>query len=124
MPTPYRVRITANFQANLDAIRQFLVGIEAAASFDPLIMSVFDDIIPNLERFPRMGRDFLSLEPLSEEGRAKIHALRTKVGAGTEIREYISGDYLSLYAIRVSRVFLLAIRHHRQLSFDLRSHWL
>jgi hypothetical protein len=71
-----------------------------------------------------MGRDFLSLEPLSEEGRAKIHTLRTKVGAGAEIREYISGDYLILYAIRVSTVFLLAIRHHRQLSFDLRSHWL
>ena len=70
-----------------------------------------------------MGRDFLSLEPLSEEGRARVHALKMKSGKATEIREYITGDYLILYAVRGSAIFLLAIRHHRQLSFDLRSHW-
>ena len=121
---PFRVRITANFQANLDSIRQFLVDAEATASFDPLVTRMFDHVILNLERFPRMGRDFLSLEPLSEEGRARVHALTIKSGTGTEIREYITGDYLILYALRASTVFLLAIRHHRQLSFDLRGHWL
>ncbi len=39
------------------------------------------------------------------------------------IREYIADDYLLLYAVRDSGVFLLSIRHHRQLSFDLRTYW-
>ena len=47
-----------------------------------------------------------------------------KIGKNTEIREYIADEYLLLYAARDAVVFLLAIRHHRQLSFDLRVHWL
>ena len=89
-----------------------------------LITHLFDDVIANLERFPRMGRDFLTRDALSVEGNAKLHALRTNSGKNTEIREYISDDFLLLYAVRDAVVFLLAIRHHRQLSFDLRTHWL
>ena len=121
---PARVRITANFQQNLDSIRKSLVEQEADAGFDSLIKRLFDDVIPNLERFPKMGRDFLAREPLSEEGRAKRHALKIKSGSNTEICEYITDEYLLLYAVRDSVVFLLSIRHHRQLSFDLRAHWL
>jgi hypothetical protein len=53
---------------------------EAAAGFDRLITHLFDDVIPNLERFPKMGRDFLAREPLSEEGRAAA-------GVGSEERK-------------------------------------
>ena len=120
---PSRVRITANFQQNLDSIREFLVEQEANAEFNRLI-ELFDDVIPNLERFPKMGRDFLARTPLSDEGRAKLHALTVKSANNTEIREYITDEYLLLYALRESVVFLLSIRHHRQLSFDLRTHWL
>ncbi len=121
---PSRVRVTANFQQNLDSIRRFLLEQEAEAGFDRLITRLFDDVIPNLERFPKMGRDFLAREPLSEEGRAKLHALAAKSGRNTEIREYIADEYLLLYAVRDTVIFLLAIRHHSQLSFDLRAHWL
>jgi hypothetical protein len=121
---PSRVRIAENFQRNLDSIREFLTEQGAAAGFDSLITHLFDDVIPNLERFPKMGCDFLTRDPLSVEGKAKLHALRTKSGKNTEIREYISDHFLLLYAVRDSVVFLLAIRHHRQLSFDLRAHWL
>ena len=121
---PSRVRITAHFQQNLDSIRTFLVEQEAEAGFDILIKRLFDDVIPNLERFPKMGRDFLARDPLSDEGSAKRHALKIKSGSNTEVREYITDEYLLLYAVRDSVVFLLSIRHHRQLSFDLRTHWL
>ncbi len=33
-------------------------------------------------------------------------------------------DYLMLYALIGTTVYLLAIKHHRQLSFDLGAHWL
>jgi ParE toxin of type II toxin-antitoxin system, parDE len=119
---PSRVRITANFQQNLDSIRTFLVEQEAEGGFDSLIKR--HDVIPNLEGVPKMGRDFLARDPLSDEGRAKRHALKIKSGSNTEIREYITDEYLILYAVRDSVMFLLSVRHHRQLSFDLRAHWL
>lgn len=121
---PSRVRITANFQHNLDSIREFLIAREVEAAFDILITRLFEDVIPNLERFPEIGRDFLARDPLSNEGRAKLHALKMKIEKSTEIREYIADEYLLLYAVRDAVVFLLAIRHHGQLSFDLRAHWL
>jgi hypothetical protein len=119
-----RVRITANFQQNQHSIREFLVEQEAEAGFDGLITRLFEDVIPNLERFPKMGRDFLARSPLSDEGKARMHALKMKSGKNTEIREYSADDYLLLYAVRGPVNFLLAIRHHHQLSFDLRGHWL
>jgi hypothetical protein len=121
---PSQMRITANFQQNLDSIRIFLLEHDAEAGFDRLIQHLFDDVVPNLERFPRIGRDLLAREPLSEEGRARLHSLTMKSGRNTEIREYIADEYVLLYAGRDTVVFLLAIRHHHQLSFDLRAHWL
>jgi plasmid stabilization system protein ParE len=120
---PAQVRITANFEANLDSIRDFLLAEQAAPEFDRLLERLFEHIIPNLARFPEMGRDFAALAPLSTEGEAALAALRSKAGRDTAIREYITDDYLLLYAVRASTVFLLSIRHHRQLSFDLRGHW-
>ena len=40
------------------------------------------------------------------------------------MREYVLKDYLLLYAlIDGATVYLLSIRHHRQLSFDFEGHW-
>jgi plasmid stabilization system protein ParE len=121
---PLRLRITRNFQRNLDKIRQFLIEQESESGFDALIEKLFDGVIPNLELFHDMGRDFLARNPQSVDGHAKLHTLKTRSGNNTAIREYIADDYLLLYAVRDSLVFLLSIRHHRQLSFDLRTHWL
>ena len=121
---PSRVRITGNFQRNLETIRAFLIELESETGFYDLIEQLFENVIPNLEHFPDMGRDFLARNPLSIEGQAKRHALKLRSGTNTAIREYIADDYLLLYAVRDAVVFLLSIRHHRQLSFDLRTHWL
>ena len=120
---PARVRITANFQANLDSIRDFLLSAEASAEFERLLDRLFDEIIPNLARFPDLGRDFAARLPQSAEGMAALATLRRKAGRDTTLREYITADYLLLYAVRAGTVYLLSIRHHRQLSFDLRGHW-
>ena len=120
---PAQVRVTGNFQANLDSIRDFLLAEQAASEFDRLLERLFEHIIPNLARFPDMGRDFAALAPLSREGEAALRQLRRNAGRDTALREYITEDYLLLYAVRASTVFLLCVRHHRQLSFDLRGHW-
>ncbi len=75
-------------------------------------------VIPNLERHPRMGRPFPDRPVQSVEGQERIDSLK-KLVAGGELREYLTDDYLILYALMRDAVYLLSIRHHRQLSFDL-----
>ncbi len=75
-----------------------------------------------LERFPDMGVDFLANAPLSTEGLMRVETLKQRLGKNTHLHEYISGDYLVLYAVRGDNLYLLSIKHHRQLSFDLKGH--
>lgn len=117
------VRITRNFARNLDTIESFLTERDAQHAFGALIAKLFEEIMPNLERFPEMGVDFLARRPGSAEGVALLRELRAILQPGASIREYISGDYLMLYVVHGKRVALLSVKHHLQLSFDLRGHW-
>ncbi len=45
------------------------------------------------------------------------------IAEDSELREYVTTHYLLLYAQIRGVVYLLSIRHHRQLSFDLAGHW-
>jgi plasmid stabilization system protein ParE len=116
------VRVTENFTRNLDDIRKFLEEQEAPQAFDQLLTQIFDRVIPNLESFPEMGIDFLARRPMSTEGMARWSALKRRLGVAM-LREYITGDYLVLYAISKDQFYLLSIKHHRQLSYDLRVRW-
>jgi plasmid stabilization system protein ParE len=117
------VRITKNFDNNLTEIRRFLEEREAATAFGSLLEKLFGTVIPNLERFPKIGVDFLTRAPRSTEGLMRHTTLKQRLGNNASLREYVSGDYLVLYVVRGDNVYLLSIKHHRQLSFDLRDHW-
>ena len=117
------VRITRNFDKNLAGIRRFLEEQEAPREFQSVLEQLFGTVIPNLERFPEIGVDFLAKLPQSTEGRLRLETLKQRLGKNTSLREYISGDYLVLYALRGDNIYLLSIKHHRQLSFDLKEHW-
>jgi plasmid stabilization system protein ParE len=121
------VKLAANFERNLEAIEQFLAEAEAAQSYDRLLDELVEAVIPNLERFPGMGRPFLSQPARSVESTNALTALRAKLSQLTQdadaLREYVLDDYLLLYAAIGNTVYLLAIRHQRQLSFDFRGHW-
>jgi hypothetical protein len=117
------VRVTRNFDKNLADIRRFLDEQEAPREFQSLLEQLFETVIPNLERFPEMGVDFLAKVPQSTEGLMRLEKLKQCLGKNTSLREYISGDYLMLYALRGDNIYLLSIKHHRQLSFDLKEHW-
>lgn len=45
------------------------------------------------------------------------------LGEDSDIREYLMEDYLLLYAIVDRAIYLLSIRHHKQLSFDFAQLW-
>ena len=73
-----------------------------------------------------MGRQFLELPALSVEAMSRIEKLRTQLdglSSNSDIREYVLSHYLVLYAITETTVYLLSIRHHRQLSFDFEDLW-
>ena len=123
----YRVELTTSFLERLDAIEAFLVEADAGFAFDDLLAEIRAAVIPNLTRFPRIGRRYLANPPQSAEALAQLAALPT--GAPNALREYLHGDYLLLYTLVDASpeakpcVYLLSIRHHRQLSFDFARLW-
>ena len=115
------VELTESFHARLDSIETFLAQAGTQFAFDDLLAELRAEIIPNLRRFPGMGRRYLDRPPQSAEALAQLAQLPR--GSTETLREYLSGDYLILYAKAESKVYLLSIRHHRQLSFDLQRFW-
>ena len=119
----YRVELTASFLERLESIEAFLVEADAGFAFDDLLAEIRATVIPNLRRFPRMGRRYLANPPQSAEALALLAAM--PAGAPDALREYLHGDYLLLYVAMDAQetVVLLTIRDHRQLSFDFARLW-
>ncbi len=116
------IKLTSNFEHNLEAIEAFLAGLDAAQAYDRLLDELADTLIPNLENFPAMGCSFLERPVCSVEVSNALMRLHTKL-QDHGLREYLFDDYLVLYAQFDEIIYLLAIKHHRQLSFDFQSLW-
>lgn len=86
----YRVELTASFLERLDAIEAFLREADASFAFDALLAELRATVIPNLRRFPRIGRCYLDNPPQSAEALAQLAALPP--GAAHALREYLHGD--------------------------------
>ena len=120
--TLFRGELTASFLEMLESI-EALAEADAAVAYDRLLDELRAAVIPNLRRFPRIGRRYLDQPPQSAEALTQLAAL--PAGAANALREYLHGDYLILYtaAEAEAAVYLLSIRHHRQLSFDFARLW-
>jgi hypothetical protein len=118
-----RVELTASFLERLAAIESFLTEADAALAFDRLLEEPRTTVVPNLRRFPRVGRRYLDQPPQSAEALAQLAALPP--GAADRLREYLHGDDLIPYTLATTRhsVHLLSIRHHRELFFQFSRLW-
>jgi hypothetical protein len=116
------VRLTRNFESNLEKIALFLDEAGAQRAFDHLLDELSDTLIPNLERFPALGRLFLDRPVCSVEMVKALDLLNKKLGE-SEVREYFFDDYLVLYARFDKVINLVSIKHHCQLSVDFQSIW-
>jgi hypothetical protein len=117
----HQVELTASFLERLNSIEAFLGEANAEFAFDALLTNIRTTVIPNLRRFPRIGRPYLANPPQSAEALTLLASLPS--GAANALREYLHGDYLMLYTVIDETVYLLSIRHHRQLSFDFAGLW-
>ena len=115
-------RFTENFSTNLTAIEEFL-GSHGRRALHRFLDRLFDDVIPTLCRFPQSGRLFLAHPIKSAKAKALTKELRRLLGKGDDLREFVMDDYLVLYLVRRGQVIFLAVKHHRQLSFDLKGFW-
>ncbi len=126
MTAKHTVKLTTNFERNLEEIEAFLVEAGAPHAFDALLDELTDTVVPNLESFPGMGRLVLERPARSVEVANGIARLTKKLGSlgkDGELREYVMTHYLLLYARIKGTVYLLSIRHQRQLSFDFETLW-
>lgn len=127
MTAQHTVKLTANFERNLEELGAFLAEAEAPHAFDALLDELTDTVIPNLENFPGMGRLFLKRPARSVEAANGLARLTQQLGTlakDGELREYVMTHHLLLYARIKGTVYLLSVRHHRQLSFDFQALWL
>lgn len=126
MSTRRTVKLTVHFERNLQEIEAFLSQADAPHAFDALLDELTETVIPNLERFPGLGRLFLAQPVRSVEAAQGVERLRQQLvaqDAGGQLREYVMSNHLVLYAWIKNTVYLLAIRHQRQLSFDFPALW-
>lgn len=121
------VKLTANFEHCLERVEAFLQEADELPAFDSLIDELLNTVIPNLESFPDMGGLFFERPIRSVEvsnGIATLQEQLKTLGDGGQVREYVLTHYLLLYARFDNIIYLLSIRHHRQLSFDFQALWL
>lgn len=120
------VKLTANFERNLEGIEAFWVDAGASEAFDALLDELEGTVIPNLETFPGMGQLFMERPVRSVEVANGLAGLSKQLGSldnDGELREYVTASCVLLYARIKGTVYLLSIRHQRQLSFDFAAMW-
>ncbi len=113
---------TQNFSDNLLAMQAFL-GEEGPKPFQRFLDRLFDEIVPRLCRFPKSGRSFLTHTIHSAEAKSLVKKLCTRLNRNDDLRECILDEYLVLYLLRNKHIVFLSVKHHRQLSFDLKRFW-
>jgi hypothetical protein len=113
---------TDNFLANLDEIEDYWDTCLFPTGHHRLLHELTHTVLEHLQYHPRLGRNFLQKKTESLTARHQVQQLEqmlAKLDKGTpiEIREYVMTDYLLLYALAGEVIYLLAIKHQKQLAF-------
>ena len=122
LPLNAQVEATPNFLANLEAAHQFFILQDAASASIRLakLKAELREMIQVLAWSPAGGRPARFIDAKSAQARLKTEAMmQLAEQAGLpELREYVVGQYIVLYAHAVADVVLLAIKHQRQLVYS------
>lgn len=102
-----RLRVTHNFERNLDVIEAF-----DDPPSDAIVESFtqLERVTRQLTRTPAAGR------PVAAPADPLVSNVIARLGGG-QLRECLCGELLLLYLCSPHRVTLLAVRHHRQRGY-------
>ena len=122
LPENARVEATPNFLENLEAAHQFFVfqDVDSAVSRLTKLKSELREMVNILSWSPASGRPARFLAAKSAQAQLKADAVqRLAEQAGLpDLREFIVGQHVVLYAHSETEVVLLAIKHQRQLIYS------
>lgn len=125
LPAQARVRAARNFARNLDEAYRFLAEQDAATAMTRFanLQGALADARSALASNSFGGRPARFLRPHSLTARLKARRiLDLAAQAGLpHLREFVTGKYVLLYAHSDADVMLLALKHGRQLEFDLQN---
>jgi plasmid stabilization system protein ParE len=123
MTLPERASVAAapNFLANLEAARLFLVKQDATSAGERFrkLKQELREMVSVLSWSPAGGRPARFLTRRSVQARLRagsVQNLATQVGL-PNLREFVLGRYIVLYAHAETEVVLLALKHQRQLIY-------
>jgi hypothetical protein len=121
-PVNARIGATPNFASNLEQVRIFFITQDASTARTRLnqLKSELREMKRILSWSPAGGRParFLNGNSVQAQiGTASVMQLATQVGLPF-LREYVVAQHVVLYAHSDSEVILLALKHHRQLSYS------
>jgi len=121
LPVSARVEAAPNFLANLDAARRFFVeqDAETATARFADLKAALREMVAVLAWSPASGRSARFLAATSAQAALRAAAVRhlaEQVGL-PDLREYVIGQHILLYAHSATEVVLLALKHQRQLSY-------
>jgi len=122
LPANAKVEAAPNFLANLNAAHQFFLLQDATTAetrFSKL-KTELREMIAILAWSPASGRPARFLTTQAAQTRLKLAAVEQLAAqAGLPVlREYVTGQYLVLYAHSDTEVVLLALKHQRELIYS------
>jgi len=118
-----RVVLGAAYECALDEAVDYLLGVGAQTAAQQLLDEAYDVLPQRLAQLPHIGRAFVAQHPEAADVRSVWAAVCELLGQDIELREYVFGDYLVLYAIQGNTLHLLTLRHHRQSGFHFDETW-
>jgi hypothetical protein len=121
LPAQAKVEAAPNFLANLAAAGEFFALQDPASAASRLsqLKGELRDMIAILAWSPGSGRQARFLAVNSAQARLRAEALLQLAGqAGLpDLREFVLGQHIVLYAHSAVEVVLLALKHQRQLIY-------
>jgi plasmid stabilization system protein ParE len=111
-----RVEYTGLFEARLECIATYAATVEGFPAYERLLDDIDGVIVPNLERFPLIGKPYLETTQQSTE--ALMAVAKLPRDAGHSLRKYVHDDYILLYVLGGETLHLVSIRHHKESTFN------
>ena len=122
LPAKATVEAVPNFLENLEAAHQFFVlqDVEFAASRLIKLKAELRQMVQILSWSPSSGRMARFFNTKSAQARLKAEAVMqlAELAGLPDLREYIVGQHIVLYAHSDSSVVLLALKNQRQLMYS------